>query len=114
MSGGFRSRYNRAGAGLCQELRRHFLEKRLYQIDPAFRPAPNPLGREYLLLIQQNARLHFSDALLALRNEADATHSLNRLYRFAATYLALKATTAMVDSLLVESALVKPEQGPPK
>jgi hypothetical protein len=105
---------SRLGAGLCLPLKRLFLEKRLYRAAPDLGRVPNPLSREYLLLIQQHARLEFVDAVIALRQEGEITRSLERLYRYLASFLALKATTAIVDSLLVEEKLAGKATGVPQ
>jgi len=114
MSRGCGRPFSRLGAGLCLPLKRLFIEKRLYRIAPEIGRVPNPLSREYLLLIQQHARLSFVDAIVALREEGDATRSLERLYRYLANYFSLKATTAIVDSLLVEMKLTgqRPDSAP--
>jgi hypothetical protein len=89
-----------------QQIRDFLLQKRLYELAPDLRPAPNPLSREYLLMIQQYSRLAFVDSI-DLFKTASGLVWWRRLIGCFLEYWKLKATTAMVASLLLERQLTQ-------
>lgn len=82
------------------------LQKRLYQLAPDLRPAPNPLSREYLLIVQQYSRLAFVDSIDLLKAGSGFTW-WGRLVGCFFEYLRLRATTAIVASLILEHRLTQ-------
>lgn len=82
------------------------MKKRLYRVAPDLGPVPNPLSREYLLLIQQQTRLAFVESIGSL-TESSGMRWWNRLTRYICAYMVLKSTTAVVNSLIVEYGLLQ-------
>ena len=89
------------------ELRVAFVKKQLYRVAPDLGPVPNPLSREYLLLIQQHTRLAFTESIGSL-TECSGMMWWNRLTRYICAYMVLKSTTAVVNSLVLENCLMQP------
>lgn len=89
----------------CRQLFQKFLiQKPLYEIAPELRPVPNPVSREYLLLVQQYSRLAFADSLEGLRTDSGLVW-WKRVPACVLYYFRLKATTALIESLIVEHRL---------
>lgn len=86
------------------------IQKPLYEIAPELRPVPNPVGREYLLLVQQHSRLAFAASLEKLKTDSGLPW-WRRIPMCVCYYLRLKATTALIESLIVEHRLTHGESG---
>ena len=96
---GFASRWR-------QQVQKLLIQKRLYQVAPDLRPVPNPLSREYLLMVQQYSRLAFVDSVELLKTDSGLTWWMRWGGCFF-EYLRLKATTAIVASLILEDQLTR-------
>ena len=89
-----------------QEVQNSLFQKRLHQIAPDLKPVPNPLSRDYLLLVQQSSRLAFVDSVEVLKAESGITWWM-RLAGCFCEYIRLKATTAIVASMILEKQLTE-------
>jgi hypothetical protein len=94
------------GATYRQQVQDFLLQKRLHHIAPDLKPVPNPLSREYLLMVQQYSRLAFVDSMEVLKVESGMAWWM-RLVKCFIEYLRLKATTAIVNSLILEHRLTQ-------
>ena len=89
-----------------REVQNFLLHKRLHHLAPDLKPVPNPLSRDYLLMVQQYSRLAFVDAMEILKVESGIRWWM-RLGGCCCEYLRLKATTAIVASLILEDQLTR-------
>ena len=89
-----------------QEAQKFLIQKRLHHLAPDLKPAPNPLSRDYLLMVQQYSRLAFVDSMESLKAQSGATWWI-RLGGCVFEYIRLKATTAIIASLIQEHQLIQ-------